>query len=295
MNEIYRAIGTTKQNVHKRLNRYLRRQEQRRQLFKLIDQVRRDHPRMGALKMYQMLRPDDIGRDKFREIYNELGFRLAQPKNYRKTTDSNGVKRFDNLVEDCELTGINQVWVSDITYYELPDRFYYLTFIMDLYTRRLIGYQASDSLRTAYTTVPALQMALARLQREEDTGLIVHSDGGGQYYSKQFLNLTERYSIQNSMGRCVYENAHADRVHGTIKNDYIKPYDPQTFTELRHRLKQGVKKYNEQRPHEALEGKSPNMFEKELQEKNRNINNERRKKNNISEHCKPTQKTVNQI
>ncbi len=69
--------------------------------------------------------------------------KVRRYRNYRRTTDSRGVKRFPNLIEGLELTGVNQAYASDITYYEIEKKFYYLTFIMDLYSRRIVGWNAS--------------------------------------------------------------------------------------------------------------------------------------------------------
>lgn len=271
MNEFYRAIGTTKQNVHQRLNKLFERTDLQEQLIPLMEQVRKDHPLMGAAEMYRKLVNIPIGRDKFRQMYNECGYKIKQKRNPRRTTDSLGVTRFDNLLQGRELTGINQVWVSDITYFDIDDKFYYLTFIMDLFSRKIIGYSASKSLRTIDTTLPALKMAL--LKRKELNGTIFHSDGGGQYYCKEFLAITRKAGMRNSMGVTAYENPHAERLNGTIKNAYLYPYDPKDFMGLKNMLQKAVRMYNTQKPHKALNGISPLQFELTLTSKQTIFNN----------------------
>lgn len=261
MNEVYRAIGTTKQNMHQRLDGYLRQREEQGYLLKIIHEARADHPQMGADSLYKLLRPASIGRDRFRGWYNELGLRLHQEKNFRRTTDSSGVIRFPNLLPGMELTTLNQVWVSDITYYEINQEWYYLTFIMDLYSRLIKGFSASQTLKTIDTTIPALQMALRGMNKSTTSGLILHSDGGGQYYCKDFLNITKDFEISNSMCESVYENPHAERVNGTIKNSYLKHYNPQNYSQLKKMLAKAVYMYNYYKPHEALGGVSPVKFE----------------------------------
>lgn len=258
MNSLYLSIGTTKQNIHQRLNRQLALQEEQAQLLSIIGEIRSDHPRMGARTLYKLVNPERMGRDRFIHFCYEQGLKLSRPKNYRKTTDSTGVIRFPNLIEGIELTGVNQVWVSDITYYQLGDSFHYLTFIMDLFSRRIIGYQASKTLRTVDTTIPALKMALRRLSSSDRP--IFHSDGGGQYYSKEFLKLSKG-RLLNSMCKTVYENPHAERVNRTIKNDYLIPYQPHTTEQLKKMLHKAVKMYNEQKPHKSLGSISPVSFE----------------------------------
>ena len=262
MNQIYRWLGTSKQNVHQRLNKEIEREEEKEQLKVILQQVREDHPEMGCKVLYKKIKPETMGRDKFFEFYGKNGFKIVPKKSFRRTTDSSGVIRFPNLVKDRELTGINQVWVSDITYYEIKNKFYYLTFIMDQYSRRIIGYSASQTLKTVDTTIPALKMALPRISGEKKVKPIIHSDGGGQYYSKEFLSLTKGY-LRNSMCINVYENPHAERINGTIKNSYLKGYDPTNFTELNKKLEKAVYMYNYEKPHSSIQDYTPVKYEQE--------------------------------
>jgi putative transposase len=264
MNAVFRAIGMSKQNFHQRLDRYLVRQDEQAQMVKVMHQVRQDHPAMGAASMYRLLAPKTMGRDRFEAVYQSYGFVLEQKRNHRITTDSRGVPRFENLLVDIELTGVNQAFSSDITYYQIGDRFYYLTFILDLYSRYIRGYSVSKTLATQMTTLPALQMALKGLKSTQTQDLIIHSDGGGQYYAKAFTALTAKAGMRNSMCTSVYENAHAERINGTIKNSYLKHFDPQDFKSLQIETKRAVNLYNNERPHQALGGLSPRAFEQTL-------------------------------
>jgi putative transposase len=259
MNQIYRSVGTSKQNVHQRLKRTLVQHEEREQLEPLVRQIREDHPSMGAQDLYKKIRPQTMGRDRFYDWYRSKGFTVLPQKNWRRTTDSSGVIRFKNLIQGIELNGINQVWVSDITYYELDNKFYYLTLIMDQYSRKIKGFCASKELYTEQTTIPALKMAMKYLRPGDNP--IIHSDGGGQYYSKSFLSLTNG-RLTNSMGESAYENPHAERLNRTIKNSYLKGYQPQDFDHLKKQLARAVENYNDGKPHDALNGMTPNQFEK---------------------------------
>jgi transposase InsO family protein len=261
MNEIYRAIQISKQAFHQSLNLQIRQQEELCQLLPIIRQIREDHPRMAARVMYRLIQPQSFGRDRFEAFCFENGFKLDVKRSFRRTTDSLGVIRFSNLLADFELTGINQVFVSDITYYELNGRFYYLTFITDLFSRRIVGHSASENLFTENTTIPALKMAIKQRNQNDIKGLILHSDGGGQYYSKEFLKITSSFGIRNSMCEDVYGNIHAERLNGTIKNAYLEYYKPNNFEQLKKMLTKAVKMYNEQKPHKALNGLSPVVFE----------------------------------
>jgi putative transposase len=260
MNSWYQCLGLSKQAFHQRLNRWLRRQEEMEQLLPLIRQIRADHPTMSSRVIYHKIQPRYMGRDIFEALCREHGFNVEIRRNLARTTNSLGVTRFDNLVADLEVTHVNQVWVSDITYYFLSNRFYYITFMLDLYSRYIVGYNLSKGLMTIETTIPALNMALDLNWDICTQGLILHSDGGGQYYSKDLLAITREKHILNSMGKEAYDNAYAERLNGTIKNDYLIHYQPSTYDELKAMLKKAVSNYNNGRPHQSLKMQTPATF-----------------------------------
>lgn len=239
------------------MNRLIRREEECEQLLPIIHQLREDHPSMSSRIMYHLIKPETIGRDRFEQYCFSRGLRVELKRNPRRTTNSSGVKRFENRLHSVELNDLNQVWVSDITYYEIDNKCFYLTFIMDLFSRRIVGYSAAERLFTKQTTLPALQGAI-NLRNTDLNGLILHSDGGGQYYSQLFLEKTK--GMVNSMGRSVYENLYAERINGTIKNDYLRKYNPRNYSELKKMLAKAVNNYN-QRPHQSLEKQSPIQIE----------------------------------
>lgn len=262
MNALYRALGVSKQSFHQRLEREMSHMEEEAYLLVLIKQIREDHPSMSSRQMYRLISPAHLGRDKFEVFCFANGFKISVKRAYHRTTNSLGVTRFENLLVGFESTGVNQVWVSDITYYRIGDKFYYLTFILDLYSRFIVGHSTSGNLLTNHTTIPALKMALR--DRKTHQELIIHSDGGGQYYCKDWLRLTEANHLKNSMCESVYENAHAERINGTIKNDYLIHYGPQDYSQLIRMTTKAVMKYNSERPHQSLGNMSPNQFEKSL-------------------------------
>jgi len=262
MNVVYRVLGISKQSFHQRLNRQMMVLEEMGQLLVLVNQIRLDHPRMSSRQMYRLLKPAHLGRDRFEAFCFENGFKVSVKRAYQRTTNSLGVTRFENLLLDFELTGVNQVWVSDITYYRIGERFYYLTFILDLYSRVIVGHAVSCDLLTSSTSIEALQNALKR--RKIEKGIIMHSDGGGQYYCKDWLELTLRHQFRNSMCDSVYENAHAERINGIIKNDYLVGYGPQNYCQLSEMTAKAVMKYNNEKPHGAIGNISPYAFEKLL-------------------------------
>jgi transposase InsO family protein len=232
--------------------------EEQEQLIPLINEIRRDHPRMGARDIYVKLKPSCMGRDQFERFCMDSGYRIKPLKNFRITTNSIGVTRFPNLIKDIKLTGINQVFVSDITYYEIGPKTYYLTFIMDLFNREIVGWSVSDNLRTENTTIPALHMLIKTRGKVNIKGAIFHSDGGGQYYSNEFKALTRELGMINSMTESsVYENSHSERLNGIIKNNYLYPYGPKDEKSLKRLTSKAVIMYNTEKPHKALGKMTP--------------------------------------
>ncbi len=181
--------------------------------------MREEHPGCGLAKIYENLRPDFIGRDKFVDLFMDLGYRIRRVKNYVRTTIPTHLK-YPNLIEGMYVYGPTQVWQSDITYIYINNRFYYIVFIIDVYTRNIVGYRVSDSLR-AIANIKALKMALNKLKTKPN-GLIHHSDRGSQYVDKGYVKLLKESGIKISMGMRAQDNAYAERINGTIKNEYLK-------------------------------------------------------------------------
>jgi transposase InsO family protein len=248
--------------------------EEQEQLIPLINEIRGDHPRMSARDIYLKLHPVCMGRDQFERFCLDSGYRIKKLKNFRVTTNSLGVTRFPNMIKDIKVTRVNQVFVSDITYFDIGSDTYYLTFIMDLFNREIVGWSASDNLRTESTTLPALNRLIYERGRANLKGAIIHSDGGGQYYCNEFKTLTKSLETINSMTEeKVYENSHAERLNGIIKNNYLYPYGPTNMTSLKRLLDKAVFMYNTGKPHKALGKLTPSMFRSTIDNENNSSSN----------------------
>ena len=122
------------------------------------------------------------------------------------------------MIKGIRVTAATRILASEITYDEMSGKFYYITLIMDLFNREIVGFSASKSLRTEDTTLPALTLVKKNCGQAALERAIFHSDRGGQYYSNEFKKLTKKLKMINSMTQeTVYENPHAERINGTIK------------------------------------------------------------------------------
>lgn len=273
LNALYDSIGYSKQAIHQYIGRSNRYKEEVFHLIELIRQIRKDHPTMCCRSMYYKINPSYIGRDRFEAICRVYGFAAKRTKAKYKTTDSSGVVRFDNLLSDLDLTQIDQAWSSDITYFEIDGSFYYITFIIDCFSRRILGYNVSSRLLTQQTTIPAIKMAIQTRGKHIRKGIIFHSDGGGQYYADEFLKLTENNGFKNSMCRHAYENGKAERVNGVIKNNYLKHWSINSLSDLVKSVDRAVSLYNQDKPHTSLHRMTPIQFENTIANFNLMTNN----------------------
>lgn len=247
--------------MHQLIDRQMRQLEQAGNILHLVAQIRLDHPTMSCRAMYYKLRPLPIGRDAFEVLCISHGYRSGRLKALPRTTNSIGVIRFDNLFKGLRLTHIDQVWSSDITYFEVGGHFYYLTFILDCYSRVIVGYSVSKSLTTEQTVIASLKMAIKRRNSQLVIHIIFHSDGGGQYYAKEFLEITRQYNFLNSMCEYPWENNKSERLNGIIKNNYLNHWSIKNFEELQKQVDRAVCLYNQGKPHKSLGYMTPESFE----------------------------------
>lgn len=225
------------------------------ELIAEAEALRRAHPGCGVEKMYYTLKPSFIGRDRFIEIMMEAGFRLKRARNYRKTTYA-GMKRYPNLIKGMKIEAPSMVWQSDITYLPVGNHFYYAVFIIDVYSKKIVGYTVSKTMQ-AIANVQALAMAF----KTNCSPKIHHSDRGSQYSSHSYVNILNQHSTQISMGLKAQENAYAERINRTIKEEYLDAWSINTFKELQRKIDKAINHYNQKRPHNHLNRLSPMEFE----------------------------------
>jgi transposase InsO family protein len=264
MNSLYKIAGLTKQALHQYEIRQSYLQMQGETILSLAKEIRAEHPKMGCRKMYYLMDPDCWGRDTFERLLLNNGYRVKYEPNYIRTTYSQNLYYFPDLTKGLELTNVNQLWVTDITYYFVNGKFFYLTFILDVYSRRIIGYQVSPTLK-AEANLKTLKMAFKTRKQLVFPGLIHHSDKGSQFIDKDYQRMIKDAQIQMSMCNEAWENPFAERINGIIKQEYLDCWQIDTGEGLMKATKRAVNSYNETRPHWSLLNRmSPVNFEKLL-------------------------------
>lgn len=261
MNSLYQMLGISKQAHYKQVKKFKDNLKMEQVLVDKALAIRQDHPMMGARKLYHLIAPQGMGRDRFEALLFASGLRLKRKKNYTRTTYSSKWYHYPNLISGAKVERSNQIWVSDITYIAVGKRtFYYLFLIQDLYNRKITGWSLSDNLKADHL-IRALQKAIKATSKEQLQGLIFHSDRGSQYLYGVLRNLQKRYGIRTSMGNKAWENAHAESINGVLKGEYIDFLVVNDLKQMRKRMKKIITLYNQQRPHGSLKMKTPKEFE----------------------------------
>jgi putative transposase len=264
MTDVFALCGISRQAHYQSVKRHLEEGQKAELYIRMMEQVREIHPGMGIRTMYEMLKPEGVGRDAFVALGLQEGFRLKSLEKNTRTTYSIKSNRYGNLLGGGEFTGINQVWSSDITYLYCLDQFFYIVLIMDVYSRRIVGYSLAGNMR-AENNLSALKMALAlRGVENYNQGLIHHSDKGTQYAANDYTDLLESHGIRISMCDEVYENTHIERVNDTIKNQYLNRMEINNRQQLEKQLDAAIKAYNEARPHQSINKMPPVQYENHL-------------------------------
>lgn len=254
----------SRQSYYKALKRQEHDHQDQDQVMELVRPIRQLMPRIGGKKLYALIRKDllknrvRMGRDKFFRWLDKHALLVKPKRAYRQTTNSN--HRFwvyENLLEGLQLYRPNQLWVSDITYIRTLEGFCYLALITDAYSRKVVGYDISDSLELD-GCLRALRMAIGSTGRIVD--LIHHSDRGIQYCSGTYTEILKAKGIFISMaakGDC-YENALAERVNGILKDEFNLDATFRNKQQAICTTHQSIYIYNQHRPHWSINLQTPN-------------------------------------
>lgn len=271
MNALYSLTHTSRQGLHQFYKREDTYQMVEQVVISQADAIRKKHPKMGCRTMYLLMEDMSIGRDLCEAILLGHGFRVKRRINQIKTTHSQRNLHFPDLIKGRIVTGINQVWQTDITYFLLGNMVLYIVFIIDVYSRRIIGYTASNHMK-AQANLSCLTNAFKIRKGDILKGLIHHSDRGSQYCEHTYLTTLQDKGIKISMCKQAWQNAYTERINGILKNDYLYTRSITTLTQLRRVLTKDVAAYNEEKPHGGLLNKmSPVQFENYLEQTPKSI------------------------
>jgi hypothetical protein len=255
-------LGYTPQAYHKHNKKALINQVNEKFILEQIDAIRKQQPHCGGRKLFIMLQPFFkqhyicIGRDKFFDLLKRNKLLVRRTKRSIHTTDSkHHFYRYPNLVKGFTPLKAHELWVADITYIPLKERFAYLFLITDAYSRKIVGFHVSDDMKVS-SAVVALKKALA--QKPPETIVIHHSDRGIQYCSSEYVNLLQQHNAMISMTNNgdPLENAIAERINGILKTELISSYYNDIDAAVIH-ITRCITIYNYRRRHSSLNWQIP--------------------------------------
>ena len=236
----------------------------------LIARIREVHRKSrytyGSRRIMQQLRQNGmmIGRYRVRRLMRLAGIAVKKKRRYKITTQSNHrYPASPNLIQRCFQTERpNTVWVSDITYIKTMEGWLYLAVVMDLYSRKIVGWALARNMAVEMVK-NALMMAIGR--RKPGNGLIHHSDRGIQYACDEYRRLLQNHGMISSMsrsGNCL-DNAVAERFFCTLKNESLLNWQNMSAEEVKHDIVDYIEMfYNSERLHSFNDYFSPNDYEK---------------------------------
>ena len=256
----------------------LKRREQRLLIEALVLaqvlEIRQELPRLGGRKLLYLLSDflvkHDIamGRDRFFNLLGRYGLLIHVKRKPTRTTFPGGI-RSENLLVSLDITRPNQVVVADITYITTAKGFLYLALVTDLYSRKILGWDLSNSL-SLEGALRAMKRAIQHIQAAggQTKEMIHHSDHGVQYTSRDYQKLLRNADIRSSMGAVgnAYDNAVAERVNGILKLEFLLDQRFPDTASARKATAQAVAIYNAKRPHLSLNYQTPSqVYQQALQ------------------------------
>jgi putative transposase len=243
-------------------------QQEEMDLRSTIQQIFLEHRRRyGYRRVTKELRRRGmvVNRKRVERLMKADNLLAVQPKAFVTTTNSrHDFEVYLNLARRMKLTGINQLWVADITYIRLQGEFVYLAVILDAFSRKVVGWEL-DRKMTCDLTKTALQRAITA--RQPAPGLVHHSDRGVQYAAQEYINLLLQHQLIPSMSRPAnpYDNASCESFMKTLKREEIYASDYQDLEHLRQNLEEFLDcYYNRLRLHSALGYQPPEEFEQSV-------------------------------
>jgi putative transposase len=222
---------------------------------------------LGNREMVKKLRKEGfvVGRYKVRSIMRSLGLKAVQRQAYKVTTK----RKYSDTVADNLLNqnfnpvAPNQVWAGDVTYLKTDEGWMYLAIVMDLYSRRIVGWHLSKRMTTDLVNKALMK---AYNLRQPPRGLVFHSDRGSQYTSKRYQKLLQSYGMRSSMGDvgACWDNAVVERFFGSLKHDWLFKVPQPTREHMKQDVTDYMRYYNLDRLHSANQDLSPIEFENSL-------------------------------
>jgi len=267
MERIYEYFQISRQGFYKAVKSLKAEEKMMAEIEKLVlvYRLKKDR-RAGSRSLYYNLgikTKYGIGVTKFEKLMSQYGLTLV-PCRVKVVTTQSCLQswNYTNLCNGLIISDINQLVVGDITYIALGKTRYYLFCLTDVFSERIGGYHLSQRMRKQEALL-ALKMLVKLRGRQELNNCIHHTDGGGQYFSGEYLKATKK--MQTSVARSCLENGYAEQKNGFFKNHLLPTLQYNEGKSLAQSLEKAVKFYNTERKQKELGWLSPDEFERAIE------------------------------
>ena len=276
MKTLFTAANISRQAYHQWQHRKVQQpyRTDKEAVLALAKQIRKKYlPGSSARQVYSFIRktPDlstqliGWGKHDFENLCLNNGLRVKKLRFIPKTTQ-HGAYVFPNRIAGKEINDINTIFVSDISYiYGIEGKLIgYVTTLMDLYSRFLVGLSFSQTMQAIETSVPVLKQAIRLREKNALHGSFFHSDGGKQYIYKEFISLLNQQYMTSSMAKSCYENPFAEALNDTLKNHMLFDMNINSFYQLKKKENFIKNVYNYNKIHTGIGGLTPAEYEQQL-------------------------------
>lgn len=267
-------LGVSRQVYYRAIKSKEKRQVIASKVVGLVKSVRMEQPRIGTRKLYYILQQElttlGVGRDYLFAILKANKMLIKPKRNYTITTNSyHRFKKHKNIIEHQTIHRPEQVWVADITYVGNRQNPMYLSLITDAYSKKIVGYNLSNTLETTQSE-KALKQAVKN-RKYPQSQLIHHSDRGLQYCSNSYQKILLKNNIQCSMTEQYdpYQNAIAERINGILKQEFLINTKNIDLKMMQQIVSQSIVIYNTKRPHISCELLTPEQMHRQQKIKRR--------------------------
>ena len=261
-------FGYSRQVYYRAVKAEKARQQRAQKVVQLVQEKRMVMPRLGTRKLYYLLQRElkalGVGRDQLFNILKANHMLIKPRRAYHITTNSHHrFRKHKNLIADLSITRPEQVWVADITYVGTRKNPMYLALVTDAYSKKIMGYNVSDSLSVT-GALSALKQAIKN-RKYPDNQIIHHSDRGLQYCSNSYQNCLNKAGVTASMTESYdpYANAIAERINGILKQEFIEVVRADKLEIMKVLVRESIEVYNTKRPHLSCAMNTPNQMHKQ--------------------------------
>lgn len=264
MSKLFELLEYSRQAHQQKQQRVLENAERNALVVEQGRLARIKYARVGSRRLYYMAGISAVGINQFESLMSGAGLTVQPLRRQIHGTDSRGHKhKYPNLLYGgYELCDVNELVVSDLTYFKNESGLYYICLQTDVYSQRIVGYSGAKDKRSLHA-IKALEMTIKLRGKASMECTIHHSDYGSEYRSDEYIKILLDHKMQISMAASCLENAYAERRNGTIKNDFLL-YSESTIgnlCQLRKALDIAIYRYNHEVVQAKLGYRTPAMYE----------------------------------